>query len=65
MKLFIAVLVLCANSECVMVSANDNYYTQADCEKKVKQISEAALRSGMETFAAACIERNLNNHTRN
>lgn len=65
MKIFIAVLVLCVNSECLMVSADDNYYTQADCEKKVKQVSEAASRSGMATFAAACLERNLSKHTRN
>jgi mevalonate pyrophosphate decarboxylase len=65
MKIFIAVLVLCVNSECVLVSADDTYYTQQDCERKVRQVSETASKSGFTTFAAACLERNLNNHTRN
>lgn len=65
MKIFIAVLVICVNSECMLVSADDNYYTLADCEKKVRQISEVASKSGMTTFAAACLERSLKNLTNN
>ena len=64
MKIFIAVLVLCVNSECVMVSADETYYNQKDCERKIQQVTETASKSGFATFAAACIERNLNNYTR-
>lgn len=64
MKIFIAVLVLCVNSECIMVSADDTYYNKKDCERKLQQVTEVSSKSGFTTFAAACIERNLNNYTR-